>query len=61
MKGDGLCLRSHTWFGYLYLMLSPYNDFPGLDVVLIWSHCILIDTLVVIFVGDIAVCYDKWF
>ena len=58
MKGDGLCLRSHTWFeNFCIFMLSPHNDFPGLDVVLMWGHCILIDTLVVIFVGDIAVCY----
>ena len=42
-------------------MLSPHNDFPGLDVVLMLAHCILIDTSVIIFVGDIAVCYDEWF
>ena len=42
-------------------MLSPHNDFPGLDVVLMWAHCILIDTSVITFVFDIAVCYDEWF
>ena len=39
-------------------LLSPYNDFPGFgcrsDVV----YYMLMDTLVVIVVDDIAVCYD---
>ena len=46
---------------FLYLLLSPHNDFPGSgcrsDVV----YCMLMDTLVVTVVDDIAVCYDGLF
>ena len=61
MRGDGLCLKSHTWLDVFVSLLSPHNDFPGFgcrsDVV----HCMLIDTLVVTVVDDIAVCYDGLF
>ena len=45
---------------FVSLMLSPHNDFPGLDV--IWCGLLHVDGYVGCdFVGDIAVCYDWWF
>ena len=50
---------SRVILGWMFVsLLSPHNDFPDFgcrsDVV----YCTLMDTLVVIVVDDIAVCYD---
>ena len=46
---------------YLYLLLSPHNDFPGFGCSSDVVYCTLMDTLVVTVVDDIEVCYVRWF